>query len=98
RRRHTSFSRDWSSDVCSSDLVGHIVRQRDYIGRPEILQIGTEATIPVQINWQVYRIRDREVILRREDPSNPDGPALTRSILMARSEERRVGNVGRRRV
>src|SRR5690606_39989932 len=24
RRRHTSFSRDWSSDVCSSDL-GHVV-------------------------------------------------------------------------
>src|SRR5690606_39978363 len=22
RRRHTSFSRDWSSDVCSSDLPG----------------------------------------------------------------------------
>src|SRR5690606_40365390 len=22
RRRHTSFSRDWSSDVCSSDLEG----------------------------------------------------------------------------
>src|SRR5215475_15150509 len=22
RRRHTSFSRDWSSDVCSSDLSG----------------------------------------------------------------------------
>src|SRR5690606_40877199 len=21
RRRHTSFSRDWSSDVCSSDLI-----------------------------------------------------------------------------
>src|SRR5690606_40222672 len=29
RRRHTRFSRDWSSDVCSSDLHGaevHIVR------------------------------------------------------------------------
>src|SRR5690606_39285770 len=25
RRRHTSFSRDWSSDVCSSDL--HTLRQ-----------------------------------------------------------------------
>src|SRR5690606_40674662 len=24
RRRHTSFSRDWSSDVCSSDLEKHI--------------------------------------------------------------------------
>src|SRR5690606_18139364 len=23
RRRHTRFSRDWSSDVCSSDLQGH---------------------------------------------------------------------------
>src|SRR6266511_5592702 len=28
RRRHTSFSRDWSSDVCSSDLepVGDLLR------------------------------------------------------------------------
>src|SRR5271165_1305423 len=25
RRRHTRFSRDWSSDVCSSDLCGQIV-------------------------------------------------------------------------
>src|SRR5690606_40457374 len=24
RRRHTSFSRDWSSDVCSSDLVSGV--------------------------------------------------------------------------
>src|SRR5690606_39475601 len=23
RRRHTTFSRDWSSDVCSSDLTAH---------------------------------------------------------------------------
>src|SRR5690606_39458861 len=28
RRRHTSFSRDWSSDVCSSDLVLLEVLQR----------------------------------------------------------------------
>src|SRR5690606_39953823 len=26
-RRHTSFSRDWSSDVCSSDLVALVVFQ-----------------------------------------------------------------------
>src|SRR5690554_7387365 len=24
RRRHTRCGRDWSSDVCSSDLVGHL--------------------------------------------------------------------------
>src|SRR5690606_40379609 len=28
RRRHTSFSRDWSSDVCSSDLVLALARER----------------------------------------------------------------------
>src|SRR5690606_39312729 len=27
RRRHTSFSRDWSSDVCSSDLGGDLRAQ-----------------------------------------------------------------------
>src|SRR5690606_40321377 len=25
RRRHTRFSRDWSSDVCSSDLLHHLL-------------------------------------------------------------------------
>src|SRR5690606_8137861 len=28
RRRHTRFSRDWSSDVCSSDLLPHSDRPR----------------------------------------------------------------------
>src|SRR5690606_4521104 len=31
RRRHTRFSRDWSSDVCSSDLVGgHVTLLRGF--------------------------------------------------------------------
>src|SRR5207302_649697 len=29
RRRHTRFSRDWSSDVCSSDLVPRAITPRD---------------------------------------------------------------------
>src|SRR5690606_13334354 len=28
RRRHTRFSRDWSSDVCSSDLCGHTTNEK----------------------------------------------------------------------
>src|SRR3712207_9096438 len=28
RRRHTRYWRDWSSDVCSSDLAGTVVSQR----------------------------------------------------------------------
>lgn len=62
--------------------VGHVVRPREYIGRPEIIQVGTEQTLPVQINWQVHRIRDREVVLRRDDPVNPDAPPITRVIVM----------------
>src|SRR5687768_11905749 len=30
RRRHTRCSRDWSSDVCSSDLIAHIGKQSSY--------------------------------------------------------------------
>src|SRR5690606_39359427 len=29
RRRHTRFSRDWSSDVCSSDLINKVKSARD---------------------------------------------------------------------
>src|SRR5690606_39371539 len=29
RRRHTRFSRDWSSDVCSSDLIEQVRRGVD---------------------------------------------------------------------
>src|SRR5690606_40280649 len=32
RRRHTRFSRDWSSDVCSSDLKASMMR-RWFVGR-----------------------------------------------------------------
>src|SRR5947209_13430242 len=30
RRRHTRYWRDWSSDVCSSDLIAEIPRHRFY--------------------------------------------------------------------
>src|SRR5690606_40114618 len=33
RRRHTRFSRDWSSDVCSSDLKGSRARAPSHPGR-----------------------------------------------------------------
>src|SRR5690606_40911299 len=47
RRRHTRFSRDWSSDVCSSDL-----------GRTAADDVGFEAAFlarelgrPVRVQW-----------------------------------------------
>src|SRR5690606_39939973 len=34
RRRHTRFSRDWSSDVCSSDLTTPSAEDNDSLGAP----------------------------------------------------------------
>src|SRR5690606_39306646 len=38
RRRHTTFSRDWSSDVCSSDLG--VVAQAARVVVPDVAQLG----------------------------------------------------------
>src|SRR5690606_40218900 len=35
-RRHTRFSRDWSSDVCSSDLVEEWDRAGGFVGEQRI--------------------------------------------------------------
>src|SRR5438067_3567532 len=35
RRRHTRSKRDWSSDVCSSDLIEHIVSDTEARFSPE---------------------------------------------------------------
>src|SRR3989475_5302078 len=45
RRRHTRFDCDWSSDVCSSDLVERDSQKKILIGhKGEMLKkIGTEA-------------------------------------------------------
>src|SRR5690606_40734938 len=39
RRRHTRFSRDWSSDVCSSDLVVFEYRTQPERGTPEVFDV-----------------------------------------------------------
>src|SRR5690606_39355071 len=47
-RRHTSFSRDWSSDVCSSDLKnimdpnGVLTVPTDLMFNETIINVGTE--------------------------------------------------------
>src|SRR6266511_5883107 len=37
RRRHTRFSRDWSSDVCSSDLAGSDLHAQGLHGLQDLL-------------------------------------------------------------
>src|SRR5690606_39941841 len=64
RRRHTRFSRDWSSDVCSSDLGGvasHLVcghhaahdalehEMADWLGTPRALLFGSGYTASLAV-------------------------------------------------
>src|SRR6266498_4582586 len=43
RRRHTSCGRDWSSDVCSSDLVVALLAH-DYAGKTRVVRVNGVTT------------------------------------------------------
>src|SRR5690606_41035496 len=89
RRRHTRFSRDWSSDVCSSDLMPLVEGER--IDRWCEAQ-GSDARATVQLYLQVcdaVAYAHRNLVIHRDlKPSN---------VLVERSEERRVGKECRSR-
>src|SRR3712207_8914910 len=80
RRRHTRYWRDWSSDVCSSDLnvvddhlmgITHVIRAEEWIpSTPKHIQLykafGWEA--PEFIHMPLLRNSDRTKILKRKNP------------------------------
>src|SRR5439155_18167386 len=86
RRRHTSWPRDWSSDVCSSDLRRRSARTRCR----RVCGPSTNSPIDGKNLTRVYPgKRDGTVSERIAD-------AITREIIeradyLVRSEERRVG-------
>src|SRR5690606_40359479 len=96
RRRHTSFSRDWSSDVCSSDLdvyrlqgvkindkhIEVIVRQM--LRKVEIIDMGDSEFVKGEQVEYTRVLEDCEKL--RAEGRQP------------RSEERRVGKKGREKV
>src|SRR2546429_800934 len=87
RRRHTSCSRDWSSDVCSSDLIARV---RTLVG-DEAWMVTRHAEVK-----QLYA----DARLGRSHPDPEHAPRMTDSILFggaSRSEERRVGKECRSR-
>src|SRR5690606_40699798 len=82
RRRHTRFSRDWSSDVCSSDLSSSSTRR----GTDVTLEGGPRAGArPDDAALRVRAVVDVPV-----DDLVPVGEGTRRSVA-ERSEERRVG-------
>src|SRR5690606_41037804 len=95
RRRHTRFSRDWSSDVCSSDLAPADVAQVQ-----AVLRIANQFRIPL---WPISR--GKNFGYGGASPRMPgtvilDLGRMNRIIEVnekLRSEERRVGKECRSR-
>src|SRR3989440_4503595 len=86
RRRHTRSDRDWSSDVCSSDLEA-VFRVQGKGGRDRLAFIVDEQTVRIQRAHMEVRSR-----IETESPAlfvNASGGR--------RSEERRVGKECRSR-
>src|SRR5690606_39526721 len=94
--RHTRFSRDWSSDVCSSDLVAtkHDLDQLATVVNLRIdnLELRTEHrfdSVDQRFDAMEQRFDERFTAMdRRFD-------AMDRRFDAMRSEERRVGKEGR---
>src|SRR5690606_39785613 len=88
RRRHTRFSRDWSSDVCSSDLL-HLVND----GVATTGEIDDAIRFGAGLRWSfmgsflTYTLAGGPAGMRHFMAQF--GPAL--KLPWTRSEERRVG-------
>src|SRR5207302_2665798 len=83
RRRHTRFSRDWSSDVCSSDLKRDIKSIAGLKGKTIIVGGAKDIT--------------RIFVDRMLAPHGVKPGEFDYVFAGARSEERRVGKEGRSR-
>src|SRR5690606_40569757 len=89
RRRHTRFSRDWSSDVCSSDLQARL---------PKDSSPYTSTIVFLVRKGNPKGIRDWEDLAKpgiaviTPNPKTSGGARWNYLAAWGRSEERRVGN------
>src|SRR2546422_2094045 len=79
RRRHTRCSRDWSSDVCSSDLSVQFFNQagRDIPDLPDRIARGDLLSLKAWLNERIHRWGRRyeaDELVRRltGEPLTPD--------------------------
>src|SRR5205814_4973275 len=95
RRRHTRCLSDWSSDVCSSDLIyleGLNIRCTSLVFGEVIPCYLYDATITDRVvQWCVFDVLC-EVTFAYNGRING---VLLRHVVNSRSEERRVGGGGR---
>src|SRR5690606_40987203 len=93
RRRHTRFSRDWSSDVCSSDLIKS--NQLFLCYQPQVDQNGDICGLEALVRWKHPAkgfISPADFIPIAEETGQI---AHLGKWVTTRSEERRVGKEDR---
>src|SRR5690606_39736825 len=86
RRRHTSFSRDWSSDVCSSDLLRGGEHDLDEKRRSDHEQ--GRADVDPEYGEMLDSDLERD---QRDQPGEDQSYPPFCPTKQARSEARRVG-------
>src|SRR2546429_9639283 len=63
RRRHTRCSRDWSSDVCSSDLVcaAALAIEAELLWRSQSPRTSMAGTLGNTTNWSLRKLRGARI-------------------------------------
>lgn len=67
--------------------VGHVIKRGQFIGKAEVVQTAKGVGASYEVNWRVDRIREGDVVLVREDPTNPDVPTATRVVTLHQDNE-----------
>src|SRR5690606_40985282 len=96
RRRHTRFSRDWSSDVCSSDLEEPEDKNCEVLVYDNIQQSYSDFINGLPTLFSKYKLGKREFLTETE--LEKYASIVEKEFFNGcRSEERRVGKECRSR-
>src|SRR5690606_39912628 len=96
RRRHTRFSRDWSSDVCSSDLMARGKEPLDSLELNFVFS-GPPGTGKTTVAKRMGKLFYSLNILATSEVCLKSATDLCAPYVGQRSEERRVGKECRSR-
>jgi type IV pilus assembly protein PilP len=59
---------------------GWILKRGDFVGKTETVHIGGPTGTDYPLNWRVDRVREEDLVLIREDPTQPQVPPATRIV------------------
>ena len=66
--------------LTAPDGVGYVVQRGDYLGKAKVL--AATGSVPLTLNWRVDRIREHEIVLTRQDPTDASHTPMSRIITM----------------